>query len=567
MAEYQLWVELDETGELIRASDGVRQHLQPMYGTDLGLPALVRSRADLAAALRRRAGDVRIALGHGAMVAQYDLLVTQGGQGARCVLSEAGDQSLPDALDAWAHQSREGVVLADADFHILWANQAFCQLVGYTEAEVVGRYLSVFRTQRMSERQRGFVDRALLGRGYWAGELPFRRFDGTEFPAWATYTALRDPAHRTTHHLVCVSDITENEEAERQENLDASAALIGRLSRGFAHDLNNLAGELFALVESAQESGQLNAGGLTHLDRIAGAMGLLGRQLLTLATHNAEAPPTDLNRLARDLAWLLNRASNRTRQVEVAADAEPLWAEVQSDALLRTVLPAALRAITELPMDRGLLISTEGARAEAILRLTYEADPTERERLRALFPETGLSTITSNALLTRAMAAGVEFRLEVGQGGQVSICASCRRTEAQGPAAPPPSATPAAQTGRALVVEDNEALQELVVHALRRDFPATVSAKDGVDGLEALERVQGQVDIVIVDLMMPRMTGLEFLRRARARWPHLKVIVVSGAASAEQVREARVLGASLVLAKPFRVSELWSAVRAAIGPA
>ena len=117
--------------------------------------------------------------------------------------------------------------------------------------------------------------------------------------------------------------------------------------------------------------------------------------------------------------------------------------------------------------------------------------------------------------------------------------------------------------GRALVVEDNEALQELVVTALKRDFPLTLAARDGVEGLEALDRVNGRVDIVIVDLMMPRMQGLEFLRRARDRWPDLKVI---GAASADQIREANELGAVAMLPKPFRVRELRQAIEEALGP-
>ena len=219
-----LWVELDNDGAVLRASDGVRQHL--------------------AAALARRAGRVRVALGHGATMTQLDLEVAQGALGARCVLFEAPEIDTDALVGRWAVAAQDGVILTDADGHILWTNQRFCELVGYSNDEVTGRYLSVFRSSRTPERRVHALTRALVGKGAWTGAMVFRRSNGTEMSAWASYTAIRDGHDATTHHVVVVSDQTEQEELERLESLDASASLIGRLSRGFAHDINNLAGAL-----------------------------------------------------------------------------------------------------------------------------------------------------------------------------------------------------------------------------------------------------------------------------------------------------------------------------------
>lgn len=559
-----LWVELDAEGNVLRASDGVRKELIPLFGADLGFPALVRSRADLRAALGRRAGKVRVALGHGATLSQYDVKIGSGGLGARCVLQEGSELDMADAPRRWTTRSQDGVVLTDADGHILMTNASFCRLVGYSADEVTGRYLSVFRSSRTPERLLVAMDRALVGKGSWTGNLVFRRYDGTEFPAWASYTGLVDEEGTTTHYLVVLSDRTEHEEMERLESLDASATLIGRLARGFAHDINNLAGELVALVEAAGDNGSLNAESLARLEKIGGAFGNVGRQLLTLATHSAEPPPADMNRVARDLGWLLTRAAARTREVEVAVDSTPLWVDVQADSLLRGLLQPALRAATEAPADVAILVTTSAHDGEGVITLQYEAGSTERERLRALFPEGGVTSRASNTLQTRALAAGVSLSLELGAGGQVALSASVPLAGAVDEPVAQAEAEPPPRTGRALVVEDNEALQELVVAALKRDFPLTVSARDGVDGLEVLERVGGRVDIVIVDLMMPRMQGLEFLRVARGRYPGLRVIVVSGAASADQIREAAALGAIATLSKPFRVRDLRQVVARAL---
>ncbi len=561
---YNLWVELDLEGNILRASDGVRQHLAPLYGNDLGLPALVRSHPDLKAALARRAGQLRVALGHGPTLAQYDLEVDSGGLGARCQLSEGPEVPTGELLDRWARSCPDAVLLIDADGHILTANDAFCGMVGYDEEEVVGRYLSVFRTPRTPERLLAGLTRALVGKGHWTGPMVFRRYDGTEVPSWATYTGIKDDRGVHISYLVVLSDRTQQEELERLESLDASATLIGRLARGFAHDINNLAGELIALVEHAADQGSLDGPGFSHLERIGGNLGNVGRQLLTLATHSADPPPADLNRVARDLGWLITRAAARTRAVEVETSSDPLWVDVQADALLRALTPPALRAATEAPANAVLRIFTAQEDGEGALYLRYEADATERERLRVLFPEGGVMSHAGNTLQARALVAGVALSLELGAGGEVAVRAGMPLMGGAETAEDAATAEPAPLTGRALVVEDNDALQELVVAALQKDFPVTVAARDGVDGLEALERVDGRVDIVIVDLMMPRMQGLEFLRRARARWPDLRVIMVSGAASSEQTAEARALGAFALLPKPFRVRELRELTRAAV---
>lgn len=561
------WVELDGEGNVLRASDAVRQGLVPLYGADLGLPALVARRLDLAAALARKAGRVRVALGHGATLAQYDLSLDPGAVGVRVGLEEAPEFDRTSTVGRWAEVAREGVVVTDVDGHILWANDAFCRLVGYTEGEVTGRSISVFRSAKVTERTLQHQMRELTGRGAWRAEVPYRRSDGTEFTADVSVTALADEERRTTHHVFVIADITMQEEQERLESLDASATLLGRMARGFAHDLNNLAGELVALVELAQSEGDLRTDGLDQLSRIGSSLGNVGRQLLTLATHNAQPPPSDLNRLAADLGWLLTRAAERTRTIELQIPESPLWVDVQGDALLRAVLQPALRAVLEAPPDEAMVISTAIEGDEGVLRLSYVADSSERERLRALFPEGGISSHTSNALLTRAMAARVGLGLELGQGGLVSIRAAAPLMESRTLEFPPPIEEKPERVGRALVIEDNDALQELLVTALRRDFPATLAAMDGFEGLDALERVDGRVDIVVVDLMMPRMQGLEFLRRARSRWPALRVIMMSGAASADQIAEAGALGALAVLAKPFPIRELRKVIAGALGEA
>lgn len=550
----------------MRASDRVRQDLIPLFGSDLGLPALVRGRPELAAALARGAGRLRVTLGFGPTLRRYNLDLSPGAVGVRAVLSDAPDPDVVGLVGAWAEVSPDGVVLTDADDIVVWCNPSFCSIVGYTQDEILGRRMSVFRSSRVSHRMVNAMTRDLVGTGTWTGQTHYRRSDGTEFPARLSVAALTEPDGRLGYYLGTVADATEQLEQDRLDQLDASTTLLGRLARGFAHDINNLGAELVAATEALQESaaGALAEGALAHLERVGAAYGNLGRQLLALSTRSAEPPPSDLRQVTRDLGWLLHRASTHTREIRVEADGEPLWVEASGDALLRAALGPALRAVIELADDQPLALAAVEGTDRASLQIRYEVDATERERLRALFPEGGLSSRRANHFRARALEAGATLSLALdGSEACIHIDVPLAALDAQGPTRT--VADTRTLTGRALVVEDNDALRELVTTALQRDFPATLAAADGLAGLEALERIDGRVDLVLVDLMMPRMKGLAFLREAISRWPQLAVIVMSGAASSEQVREANELGAMAVLSKPFRIRDLRETVTRILG--
>ena len=164
-------------------------------------------------------------------------------------------------------------------------------------------------------------------------------------------------------------------------------------------------------------------------------------------------------------------------------------------------------------------------------------------------------------LRTRAMGAGVDLTVDTA-GDVVTILA-------RAPLGSAPVAEPAVEDaraerhGRVVIVEDNAPLAELMEAALGDVFSEVIRAPDGLAGLAALEKLDGSADLVVVDLMMPRMTGIELIRRLRARWPDLRCIAVSGAVPPELAEEAAQVGAAALLKKPFRLRDLQEAARRA----
>jgi two-component system, OmpR family, alkaline phosphatase synthesis response regulator PhoP len=117
-----------------------------------------------------------------------------------------------------------------------------------------------------------------------------------------------------------------------------------------------------------------------------------------------------------------------------------------------------------------------------------------------------------------------------------------------------------------LIVEDNPVNAEMLRVALQKEHYATVWAHDGQEALAVLE-AQPDIDLVITDIMMPNVTGLEMLERIRQRaeWKTLPVVMATSLANQATVRQAVSLHCKHFIVKPFTVHLLLQTVRDAIG--
>lgn len=112
---------------------------------------------------------------------------------------------------------------------------------------------------------------------------------------------------------------------------------------------------------------------------------------------------------------------------------------------------------------------------------------------------------------------------------------------------------------RILIVEDDISVANLLAESVRQQGYEAIVATGGRQALSLLD--QGLPDAVFLDIVMPDMSGIEVLRRIRQTQPALPVIVITGEASSEQIEEARRLGVTEVMEKPFGLKYLGEALR------
>lgn len=119
-------------------------------------------------------------------------------------------------IAAVAFQSRDGMMVTDANGVILQVNQAFCDVTGYTAEEAVGNTARLLRSDKHDAAFHRSMWESLAHEGCWSGDIWNRRKDGGIYPEWLSISGIKNSAGQVTHYLGIYSDIREPKEAERR---------------------------------------------------------------------------------------------------------------------------------------------------------------------------------------------------------------------------------------------------------------------------------------------------------------------------------------------------------------
>ncbi len=117
-------------------------------------------------------------------------------------------------------------------------------------------------------------------------------------------------------------------------------------------------------------------------------------------------------------------------------------------------------------------------------------------------------------------------------------------------------------SNRILVVDDEASIRQSLYDVLTMEDYEVVLAQHAEDGLSKLE--QNSFDLIISDIKMPKMDGLEFLQLLRQRQPKIPVLMISGHGNADTEAQAKALGAYAFLSKPIDLMQLLSQVEDAL---
>ncbi len=481
----------------------------------------------------------------------------------------------------------DAIIATDWEGRILYCNQASEALYGWRVEEVVNRRLQdLLRPEGQSfefERVRAILQKA----GRWRGELQHRREDGQVLWVSATLSVNRNEAGEAVGIVGVYRDVTEQKRLEEQLIQAQKMESLGTLAGGIAHDFNNILGSIIGYLGLIKEDLPPDAALRQYfevVERSALRASELTRQLLGFARRGKfTVQRVQLRTLCEEVLSLFRSALHE--RVAVRTHFPEGLPEVEGDPtqLQQVILNLCMNAKDAMP---------QGGVLELALSEVLADDPTSPEspdirpyvvlsvrdtgvgmdeyvKSRIFEPffttkEPGKGTGLGMAMvygIVRNHGGFIDIQSEAGKGTTVQVYLPVP-AESQ----PQPQEEVAAGVAEGageliLVVDDEEPLCNLLRDVLTRRGYRVLVARSGEEAVELYQQWRDEVDLVILDMIMPGMSGQETFEAILSLNPKARVLLSSGYTQEGAAGEILRKGAKGFLQKPYLVTELTAKVR------
>jgi len=460
-----------------------------------------------------------------------------------------------------------------------------------------GRTRDALRPLRYADLLDAECEPVLPPAGSRAFPARHRRADGLVFPVEMSAGELRLEGRGL--RVLAVRDVSERELAETarrdlEQNLRQAQKMeaVGRLAGGIAHDFSNMLAVILGYSDLLLRDLPV---GHTRLRECADgiveaahrAVGVT-RQLLTLSRKKLLRPEVlSLNKVVQDLGKLLSRAIGERIELttKLGEGVPPIIAD--ADQLAQVLLNLAVNArdsMTEgglleiatakvdlatptpdlgLPPGRFVTLSVKDAgcgMTEEVRARIFEPFFTTKET------GTGLGLATVYGIIRQAGGAiRVESRL--GQGSTFTVYLPAADERMARVSLPIAASAPRGLGETVVLAEDEDALRVLLGRVLAGSGYHVIAGRNGAEALEAVRARGGRVDLLLTDLVMPRMTGAELANALCGDQPGLKVLFMTGHTDDAAILGRYGDGTVEVIQKPFTNEALLGLVRRLLGPA
>lgn len=470
-----------------------------------------------------------------------------------------------------------GMALACPDGRFLRVNPALCRITGYTREELTGRHFRDITHADDIAEDNHQVERVLSGEiSGFQMEKRYVHKDGRAILVLLSVSMIRDADGSPLYFIGQIQDITERRQAETLSNHSQRLESIGTLAGGVAHDLNNALLPILLSVEILRSKLPGHSDLVDSIQSSATRSVKMVRQLLTFAKGSeGERIPLQWEHMFSEIENIVTGTFPKNIRLDInsGVDVPPVFGDPTQ--LHQILLNLCVNARDAMPRGGTLTLETERQNLEAsavdalsgarpgcyvVMRVVDNGTGIPPEMIGRIFdpffttkgPDKGtglgLSTIAG---IVKSHGGFVRVKSKPGRGAAFSVYLPA--AEPVNNPSPPPKSTAKFRGNNelVLVVDDERPVRDAVRRVLRRMNLKTITATDGADGLvQAMENRQ-DIRLIIADLHMPHMDGLNYVRVLNRLLPGVPVIVSSGRVDEYADEELKKLGVNMRLDKPF----------------
>jgi two-component system, cell cycle sensor histidine kinase and response regulator CckA len=498
-------------------------------------------------------------------------------------------------LQRWARifeHAGWGVAIVTADGVIESLNPAFAAMHGWTVEELRGTPMIDLAAPGRHEFPR--MNPAFDERGHQIWETERLRRNGVVFPALIDATAVKNAEGQVIYYAVNVQDLTERRRAEEQVRQAQKMEAVGRLAGGVAHDFNNMMMIIMGFSDfllTTLEQGDPRWSDAEEIRKAAERAMHLTRQLLGFGRQQLVARQVlSMNDIISGMERMLRPLLGEDIRLATHLSVNLGGVEADHGQLEQVVMNLALNARDAMRGGGRLTIETldvdlpegyayrqigidipAGSYVMLVVSDTGQG-MTPEVKARLFEPFFTTKPTTQNTGLGLATVYGIVVQSggyiwvdsESGRGTSFKICFP--RVDSEDDAMPPISGPAAASGGSEtiLLVEDEETVRTVAARVLTTRGYVVHKAANGQEALALARRLDGPVDLVLTDVVMPDMGGVELVDRLLELWPGVKVVYMSGYAHGDKLEpESAGLERSFIQ-KPFSAESLTLKVREAL---
>lgn len=481
-----------------------------------------------------------------------------------------------------------GVLVVARDGTIRLANRAICETLGYERVEVADIGIEQLIPGGSALLQTDAAPSGDLAAPGPDHRLHALREDGRPIDVECVASSFLSGTNDEVA-ILAVRDVTERLRFEERVRATQRMEAIGKLAGGIAHDFNNLLmvvlGNANFVLDALPEDSPLRED-MIEIAKVGDRAAELTRKLLAFSRRQIIEPcVVSPNQMVREMERMFSRILGEDIELSVvlAQDAWPV--EIDPGAVEQVLMNLVVNAREAMPEGGVLTIETANITLdEAYAREHPEVVPgdfvvlavsdtgtgmTEEVRARAFEPffttkphgiGTGLGLASVYGIVKQA-GGHIWLYSEPGRGTSVKIYLP-RSRKATGSLPKRDEARRAkGGTETILVVEDEVSVRRTIVRSLREAGYQVIETTNGMDALAKVRALDGCIDLLLTDVIMPQMGGQELALRMRERFPELRILYMSGYTENAIVHHG-VLEPDLVfLQKPFLPTTLLRRVR------
>ena len=459
------------------------------------------------------------------------------------------------------------------------------KMFGYREEEVIGKRVAILHVEEDVETFPEIIDLVKKGKKGYSGETTLVRRSGDHFPVLFTVHALFDSNGEISGTLGVSVDISERRRLETQLQQAQKMEAVGTLAGGIAHDFNNLLMAIqgrTSIMLTKKDSSHPDIKHLKGIEDNVESAADLTRQLLGFARGGKYAvKPTDLNELVKKE----NRMFGRTKkQISIRGKYEKdLWSvEVDQGQIAQVLLNLYVNAWQAMPAGGDLYLETENVTLDENYVKPFSIEPGKYVKISVTDTGTGMDKATREKIFepfftTKEMGRGTGLGLasaygiiknhggfidvysEKGHGTTFNIYLPASEKEIIEEKKPAGDTLRGSET--VLFVDDEDMIIEVAEEMFEQLGYKLLIARSGKEAIETYEKNKEQIDIVLLDMIMPDMSGSDTYESLKEIDPDIKVLLASGYSIDGLATEIMDRGCNGFIQKPFKMKELSQKLR------